>query len=492
MSAYKALERRFSRLSGLGHALSVLSWDRQVVMPPGANAGRGEALGELEVMAHELLTDPAVAELVEAAGEEALAEPWERANLEEMKRAHVRAVAVPGELVGALARATSASEMTWRTARPAGDFKALEPELTEVVRLTREVARAKGGALGLSPYDACLDDFQPGIHGDRIAPVFERLATELPPRIERFLAEQRQPVKPTKRFAALEQRGIATALMERLGFDFERGRLDESAHPFCGGNPDDIRMTTRWDESDVASGLMGVLHETGHALYEAGLPAEWRQQPVGRSGGMTLHESQSLIVEMQACRSPAFIWFLGERLREAFGDEPALAPENLEALYHHVERGLIRVDADEATYPLHIILRWRLERAMIEGELEVADLPDAWNEGMRELLGVTPPDHATGCLQDIHWPAGAFGYFPSYSLGALLAAQLFKAAEAAIPELDGRLRRGDFRPLLDWLRTHVHHRARSVAFEPLVEDATGAPLGTDAFLAHLDGRYPAR
>ncbi len=491
MSAYATLERRFARLHALGHALSILSWDRQVMMPAKSNAGRGEALAELEVMAHELLTEPLVADLIADAEAAPPDDPWQRANLAEMRRAHLRATALPGALVGALSRATSNCEMTWRTARPAADFARLEAELAEVVRLTREAAQAKGEALGLDPYDALLDDFQPGLHRAHIDPVFEALAVALPPRLERILGAQTVPLQPTTVFPATAQRELAVELMARLGFDFERGRLDESAHPFCGGNTDDIRMTTRWDETDVATGLMGVFHETGHALYEAGLPANWRQQPVGRSGGMTLHESQSLIVEMQACRSPAFIAFLGERLRRAFGDDPALEERNLERLYHHVERGLIRVDADEVTYPLHIVLRYRLEQALVGGRLAVRDLPEAWNAGMKELLGVTPPDDGLGCLQDIHWPAGAFGYFPSYSLGALLAAQLFQAAERAVPDLDLHLRQGDFAPLLAWLGTRVHGRARSIPFEQLVEEATGGPLGPEAFLDHLDRRYAA-
>jgi carboxypeptidase Taq len=277
--------------------------------------------------------------------------------------------------------------------------------------------------------------------------------------------------------------------MAKVGFDFDRGRLDESAHPFCGGNPDDIRMTTRWDERDVASGLMGVLHETGHALYEAGLPERWHKQPVGRAGGMVLHESQSLLVEMQACRSPAFIGHLGAVLRAAFGADPALAPDNLLRLYHHVARGLIRVDADEVTYPLHIVLRYRLEQDLVGGRLAVADLPEAWHAGMTGLLGIAPPDDGVGCLQDIHWPAGAFGYFPSYSLGALLSAQLFQSAERAVPDLHADLAKGEFGALLGWLRIHVHGRARSVPFDTLVAEATGSPLGTEAFLEHLDRRY---
>ena len=219
--------------------------------------------------------------------------------------------------------------------------------------------------------------------------------------------------------------------MAQMGFDFERGRLDESAHPFCGGVPDDIRLTARYEAADVTSGLMAILHETGHALYNAGLPRVWRHQPVGEARGYAVHESQSLLVEMQVCRSPAFLHYLAPLLAETFGrDDPALSADNLYRRAIHVERGFIRVDADEVTYPLHVILRYRLEKALLEGDLEVADLPGAWNEGMRELLGLTPPDDRVGCLQDIHWSVGAIGYFPCYTLGALMAAQLFEAASA--------------------------------------------------------------
>ena len=278
-------------------------------------------------------------------------------------------------------------------------------------------------------------------------------------------------------------------LMKRLGFDFEHGRLDISLHPFCGGTPDDVRITTRYDETNFTRALMGVLHETGHALYEAGLPRRWLGQPVGEARGIAVHESQSLIVEMQSCRSPAFVRFLAGELRRTFGDDPAFAPDNLVRLYNRVEPGFIRVDADEATYPLHVILRHRLERHLIAGDLAVRDLPAAWNEGMRELLGLTPPDDRMGCLQDIHWPVGAFGYFPCYTLGALLAAQLFRAAEAAIPDLDSAIGRGDFAPLLAWLREKVHGQGAKPGFEELVRQATGGPLAIEPFLEHLRERY---
>ena len=240
--------------------------------------------------------------------------------------------------------------------------------------------------------------------------------------------------------------------MSRLGFDFAAGRLDESTHPFCGGTPDDIRITTRYREDEVVTALMGVLHETGHALYEAGLPAGRRDQPVGQARGIAVHESQSLLIEMQACRSPAFMGYLAGELSRTFGTDAAFEPSNLFRLYTRVERGLIRVDADELTYPLHVILRHRLERQLIDGDLDVADLPAAWNEGMERLLGVRPPDDARGCLQDIHWPVGGFGYFPCYTLGGMLAAQLFAAARAQLPGLSRPSARATSRRLRGWLR----------------------------------------
>jgi carboxypeptidase Taq len=286
------------------------------------------------------------------------------------------------------------------------------------------------------------------------------------------------------------QRALGLKLMEAVGFDFTRGRLDISLHPFCGGATDDVRITTRYDAADFGRALMGVLHETGHALYEQGRPAGWRHQPVGAARGMSLHESQSLIVEMQACRSRQFFTYLAPLLREAFGRSgPEWSPENLHALNTRVAPGFIRVDADEATYPAHILLRYRLETAMIAGDLAVTDLPGAFNDGMRELLGLAVPDDRVGCLQDIHWPSGAFGYFPTYTLGALAAAQLFRAARTAEPALPGCLAQGDFAPLRGWLRAHVHEVGSLLGTDDLLTRATGAPLGTAAFRAHLETRY---
>jgi carboxypeptidase Taq len=257
--------------------------------------------------------------------------------------------------------------------------------------------------------------------------------------------------------------------------------------------PDDVRITTRYDERDFMSGLLGVLHETGHALYELALPKQWRYQPVGQARGMSTHESQSLLVEMQACRSREFLSFLAPAAKQAFGGEgPAWEAENLERIATRVARSLIRVDADEVTYPLHVILRYRLERALIAGDLALADLPGAWNDGMESLVGVRPPDDRDGCLQDIHWPGGAFGYFPTYTLGAMTAAQLFASAVAADPSITACLAHGDFGPLRRWLGEHVHAQGSRLSPRDLLVAATGKALDPSVFRAHLERRYLAR
>jgi carboxypeptidase Taq len=279
-------------------------------------------------------------------------------------------------------------------------------------------------------------------------------------------------------------------LAERAGLDFTRARLDESTHPFCGGTPTDIRITTRYDESDPTQAILGVLHECGHALYEANLPKAFARTPLGEAAGMAAHESQSLIIEMQAARSDAFLSWLGPRLHEAFGGDPApYAPSNLARLWRRVRPGFIRVEADEVTYPAHIILRWRLERALVSGDLAVADLPGAWNEGMKALLGLDVPDDRRGCLQDIHWYDGAFGYFPSYTLGAMAAAQLFQAAVAERPGIISSLAEGSFAPLVAWLALRVHAHGARHGFDGLMEAATGRGLDPSAFERHLRARY---
>jgi carboxypeptidase Taq len=383
--------------------------------------------------------------------------------------------------------------MAWREARKNKDFTSLLPTLSEVLAVMRRVGEAKAAALGTSLYDALLDEFEPGGRSARIDVLFAELRGFLPDLLGRVMEHQGRAPKPLVLdgpFPVAQQRKLGEELIRLIGFDFSHGRLDVSEHPFTGGTADDVRITTRYDETDFARALMGVLHETGHGLYEAGLPRDWRRQPVGNARGMVLHESQSLLMEMQACRSDAFLAFAAPRMRAAFGkDGPAWTADNIHRVYTWVVPGFIRVDADEVTYPLHIMLRYRLERALLAGDLALADLPGAWNEGMRELLGIVPTDAAVGCLQDIHWPDGGWGYFPTYTLGALAAAQLFGAARKAHPGLLEAIGKGDFAPLLGWLRANVHGKGSLAGTDEILVEATGAPLGTAAFKAHLESRY---
>ncbi|MDJ0972420.1 MAG: carboxypeptidase M32 [Kiloniellales bacterium] len=495
MTAYQQLEDRFRRLSALGEAEGVLHWDMSTMMPEGGAGARSEQLAALAVTRHELLTGNEVAELLDAA--EAAADggldPWQAANLRAMRRRWRHATALPADLVEAFSKACRHCEMLWRSARPKSDYAAVRPALEEVLRLVRQVAQAKAEALGVAPYAALLDEYEPGSSVERIEAVFDDLAGFLPGFLDEVLARQAAAPTPLPlggRFPKAQQEVLGRRMMEAVGFDFGHGRLDVSFHPFCGGVPEDVRITTRYDEADFLSGLMAVLHETGHAMYERGLPAKWRLQPVGEAGGMALHESQSLLIEMQAARSPAFIAFMAPLAREAFEAEgPAWEVDNLIRHYHRVERGLIRVDADEVTYPLHVILRFRLERALIAGDLALDELPGAWNDGMESLLGVMPPDDSQGCLQDIHWYDGAWGYFPTYTLGALAAAQFFDAARRDLPEIPEALARGDFAPLMTWLREKVHGAAARLSSDALLEEATGRPLDPEVFKAHLRARY---
>ena len=492
MKAYLRLEAAFRRHALIGEAIGVLHWDMSVMMPPGGARARAEQIADLRVLSHEMLTGPRIAADL-AATEPAALDRWQAANLREMRRVWLHASAIPADLVAARSRAASACETVWRTARPKSDFRALRPSLEEVVRLTREVGQAKSAVFGRPVYDALMDEYEPGADAARIGAILDDYAAFLPEFLEAVLAKQarrRAPVAPDGPFPVAAQKRLCRRMAEAVGLDFESARMDESQHPFSGGIPDDSRITTRYSKADYVEAMMGVLHESGHAMYERGLPREWRRQPVGRARGMTLHESQSLLVEMQMCRSRAFFNWAAPVIAEAFdASGPAWAPANLHRLAIRVQPGFIRVDADEVTYPAHIILRTRLERALIAGDLAVADLPGAWNDGMKGLLNITPPNDRLGCLQDLHWPDGDFGYFPTYTLGAMAAAQLAAAARAADPQIMAGIGRGDFAPLMSWLRDHVHSKGSVQSTDAILRKATGAPLGAAAFEAHLQERY---
>jgi carboxypeptidase Taq len=485
------LRERFRRIAALEDAMAVLSWDRQTIMPAGGGEARADQMATLRVLRHEAITAPDMGDLLDAASEASL-EPWDVANLREMRREYTHAIALTADLVDARSRASAACETAWMAARPASDFNAVAAPLETLLGLVREVAKTKADTLAKTPYDALLDQFEPDGAAERIDALFARLEPALGALLPEVLEHQARDSfdAPTTDIPVEKQRSLGLDVMASLGFDFDHGRLDVSAHPFSGGVPDDVRITTRYDTADWAGSLMGVIHETGHALYERGLPKEWRGQPVGASRGMALHESQSLLMEMQVSRSRAFFDHAAPLIQAAFSvDGEEWSPEALYRGATRVSRSLIRVEADEVTYPFHVILRYRLERALLSGDLSVAELPAAWSDGMEAGLGVRPPNDRLGCLQDIHWYDGAFGYFPTYTMGALAAAQLFAAARRGIDGLDAMIAGGDFAPLLAWLKENVHRWGSFHDTDAVLQAATGAPLGEQAFLDHIRARY---
>lgn len=498
--SYQKLHEHFGRLGDLEHIAAILQWDEAVMMPAAAGAQRAEAMATLKRTMHALLVDPALPEFFAAAQQQATAgelDDWQSANLREMGHIHRRATCLPEDLVAARSKAQLLSEQAWRRLRADNDWASFLPMLKEVVALEREAAAILGEHLSLSPYDALMDEYEPGARAEQIDVIFADLRAFLPDFIQEVIERQsgRDVVRPAGPFPVELQRKLGLRLMRAAGLDEQRGRLDVSHHPFCGGVPSDVRITTRYDESDFSSALMGVLHETGHAKYEQGLPAAWQAQPVGRARGMAMHESQSLLLEMQISRSREFLQFAAPAMREVFQGQAAAHPkafelDNLYALYTRVERSLIRVDADEVTYPCHILLRYDLERALFAGAMEVEDIPTAWDEGMQGLLGLrTEGDYRDGCMQDAHWPGGAFGYFPTYTLGAMIAAQLFAAARADNSELPAQIAAGELGPLDAFLRREVWSVASSRSTDEILRNATRAPLSTAAFKTHLQTRY---
>ncbi|MFO7277608.1 MAG: carboxypeptidase M32 [Pseudomonadota bacterium] len=493
VSPYKQLEQEFRRLHAFRGALALLRWDAAVMMPRGSADVRGEQIAALETECHAVLTSPRIARLLDRAEANSQGlEDWQIANLREMRRQHDHAIATPVALISRLAKATARAEAQWVEARREGRFEPFAPYLEEVVKLVRDKAALLGQALKLEPYDALVDEFSPGITTADIDTTFRALSRRLPSLIREVTAlQESRPVLPLKgKFPAEKQRALAVEIMERMGFPFDRGRLDESEHPFTEGVSGDIRVTTRFDPSDVFSGLLGALHETGHALYDLGLPQDWRDQPVGRDRGMALEESQSLLIEMFVCRSRAFVRYLLPLLEKHFG---VSGPEwDVENVYRHLtrlRRGVIRVDADEVTYPVHIMLRYELEKKLLSGALAVRDLPEAWNAGMEQRLGVRPANDTEGCLQDIHWAVGSFGYFPSYALGAVIAGQLYESLRTQVSGLDEQIARGEFGALLEWLRRRVHGLGAKVSAQELIQLATGRPLSAAPFIRYLENKY---
>ena len=504
--AYDELCSVWTRLYRFGHLQALADWDRAAMMPAHSHTARASAMAEMDGLMHGLRTDPRLSALLARADAEPL-DALQCANLREIRRDWRASNALPAALIEARSLAGAHCEYAWRSQRPANDWAGFLGNFREVLRLGREAAQRLSDATGLAPYDALMDQFEPGMTGAEVDRVFGDLQQWLPGLVQRVRAHQSRddelrggpPPEPVGPFPVSAQRALNRDVMALLGFDFEAGRLDESAHPFSGGVPEDTRLTTRYSEASLMQGLLGTIHETGHGRYEQNLPRDWLGQPVANPRSMAIHESQSLSFEMQLGRSREFAGVLAPMLAAGFGAQAAFEPDALYRSMTRVSPGLIRVDADELTYPAHVILRYRIERALIEGHAEADDIPALWDEAMQSLLGIdTRGNFKDGCLQDVHWSGGWFGYFPCYTLGAMYAAQWFATIRRDMlpglgpdpgSDLDARIARADFAPVFDWLREHIWSQASRWSTAELAQRASGEALNPAHFRRHLEARY---
>lgn len=488
--ALAAYRRRVREIHHLAAGLGLLGWDQEVNLPAGGVQARAQQRAALAAIVHERTVDPALGDAIDELATVVL-EPFAAADLREMKRIRDRAVKIPRELVTAKAEAESVSQRAWATAREQDDWPAFEPHLERLLDLKRQEADAVG--YETEAYDALLDEFEPGARAAELNELFASLSREL----TALVAELREAPNPPlpdlwqQEFALERQSALNHRLLADIGFDFERGRLDISTHPFTQGlAPGDVRVTTRYDLNDLGTSLYATLHEGGHALYEQGLPAEHEATAVGQAVSLGIHESQSRLWENLVGRSRAFFGYLAPLLAEHFPAQLGAASE--EELYRAanvVAPGAIRIEADEVTYNLHIALRFELERALVRGEIAVAEMPGLWRERMRDTLGVEVVTDRAGALQDIHWAFGVFGYFPTYTLGNLYAAQFYATAAAALPDLAGQIGRGEFAPLLAWLRREIHARGSLLRAADLCRAVTGSELGAMPYRDYLRDKF---
>lgn len=489
------LREHLAPIEDLKSAAAVLAWDQETYMPDGGGEARAQHLSTLHSMAHELFVTDETSELLERAAdatEDADRLDFGPSLVRVVRHDYERARRVPSSLVAELSKARSHGQQAWRQARTNDDFSQFAPHLERLVDLSVEKAEAIG--YENEPYDALLEEYEPGRKTSDVVDIFDPLRSDLVPLVQDIdAAPQIDDEILRGSYAQSKQQAFGRQVISDFGYDFDRGRQDVSAHPFTTSfSVNDVRITTRYEESNVASALFSTIHEAGHGLYEQGIDPALDRTPLGDGASLSIHESQSRLWENHVGRSRPFWRNYLPHLRDAFPD--ALGNANLDPFYraiNRVEPSLIRVEADEVTYNLHVMLRFELERRLIEGTLSINELPTRWNEAMDDYLGVVPETDAKGVLQDIHWSQGAFGYFPTYTLGTLSGAQLMEQIEDDIPDITTRLERGSFDRLLDWLRTHIHQHGRKLEAPDLLERATGAPLSSTSWLRYAQSKFGA-
>lgn len=491
-SAYSHLTERFSTIAQIDHALTMLQWDQLVMMPPGGQESRAKSIAELSVMKHKLLADEHTGELISTAHNQNL-DNASRRSLKEMERSYQQAACLPEALVKAQSLAGSRCENQWRTQRTNNDWEGFLKNFKEVVSLAREEAQARQASLENcpTPYDAMLDLYCTGDSSKEIGEIFNQLTTHLPDLIAQVL-EKQQPCQisldgtyPTSKQLQLNKR-----LMEILQFDFTKGRLDVSLHPFSTGCRGDQRITTRFRQSEFLEALMATAHETGHASYENGLPSQWEGLPIGRARNMCLHESQSLLFEKHIFLSNAFFSHFVTEMHNYLTETQCYTAQQIYTEAIRVQPSYIRVEADEVTYPLHVALRFEIEKDLINGSIPPQDIPELWDQKMNGYLGLTTKDdHVRGCMQDIHWTDGTFGYFPSYTMGAVNAAQIFAALRRTVPDVEENLAHGNITALSQWLHNNIWSKGSSLDSQDIIKLATGEKSSHHYFMRHLQKRY---
>ncbi len=488
-AAYDDLLEQYEPIVNLSSAREVLNWDQQVMMPEGGTPARSKQLSTLSRLHHDLLTDDRIGSLLDTLENEEL-DAEAAAVVREIRREHDRAAKVPRDLVEEISEASAEAHPVWREARQADDFSQFEPHLERIVELRREYAAEIDP--DEDPYTVLFADYEPYLSIEKADEVLTSIRDTLVPLID--AVEDADPIVTDAfdgTFPVDEQEAMTEEVLDLLGYNWERGRLDTAPHPFSMGTQFDARVTTRFDEADVLSALTSTIHEFGHAHYQLGLPDDAYGSPLGQYRDLTVHESQSRFWENHVGRSRAFWELYLPKLADRFQEQ--LSDVTVEAAYQSANQvypdNPIRVEADELTYHLHIVVRYEIERALVEGELDVEDVPATWNDKYEEYLGFRPDTDADGCLQDIHWSNGAIGYFPTYSLGSVMAAQVADAIERDVGEIDTKARNGEFEPITEWLRSEIHQHGQRYTTPDLVERATGAPYSAEAFNEYVTEKY---
>jgi len=491
---YQALEAIFKKLSRIDHAITFLQWDHMVMMPVGGSSPRSEALAELSALHHEFLTDESVNTLLLSAETQSLKQT-ELTSLKEMRRTHDQAACINSELVKAQTLAGSKCEHDWRRQRQENDWTGFKKNFQEVVHLAREEAQVRfeaGGTSYATRYDTMVDLYCTGDSSEFIGTIFNQLKEKLPPLLQLIVEKQKThpPHNCAGTFPVPPQKELCTTLMSSLGFDFNTGRMDVSAHPFSTGCRGDQRITTRFQESGFFSALLATAHETGHASYESGLPFSLEGLPAGQARNLCLHESQSLLFEKQIFLSRPFIEYFTPSIHSSLSATTSVDRTSLWRAATRVAPSLTRVEADEVTYPLHVILRFEIERDLINGAIEIDDIPELWDLKMQEYLSIsTEGNYKDGCMQDMHWTDGSFGYFPSYTIGALNSAQLFNTIRETFPDWQAQLQQGSVAFILEWLRENIWQKGSTIESQEIMTQATGAKTNPQFFIKHLKDRY---